>query len=139
MSTRRQRARKALRQKMRRRANRDESGSPQRQDQDQRVGYFAFEGLTAVCDGDGCVIAGSKKEMLRILKRMGLAGCTIQATTSAEILLGLAHGGAYCFDQQAYERFLEPARRAGLTLRSDEFEHGSSGPLGMHFVRVQCL
>jgi len=121
-----------------RRGPRDDQRMPQAPGQavqDPVIGYFAFRGMEAVCDGDGCVIAGSRDEMAKILKQWGRDHFTIKATTLSEILWGVRRGGAYCFDEQAYGRFLAPGRKAGLPLSEEDFSE--PGPTGLHFVRIQ--
>ena len=124
----RQQLKRRLRQARQRAAQHDKP------DNDPVIGYFAFEGLHVICDGDGCVIAGSKDAMLRILERIGRQA-TVRATTFSEILRGLRSGSADCFDEQASGRFLAPARHAGRPLEEQDFS--DPGPTGMHFVRVQ--
>jgi hypothetical protein len=96
--------------------------------------------LHVLCDGDGCIIAGSREKLQDIIRRSGPAGArmdTIQSATFSEILAGMQLGGAYCFDEEAYGRFLEPGRQLGMPLTNEDFS--DPGPLGMHFVRVQWL
>lgn len=102
-----------------------------------QIGYFAYRGMQTVCDGDGCVIAGSREQMATVLERLGLQGFTVRPTTFSEILAGLRRGGAYCFDEQAYGRLLGPAQKAGLPLSEEDFS--DPGPTGLHFVRVQLF
>ena len=107
---------------------------------DPLIGYLARDGLHVLCDGDGCVIAGSKQKLRDILRRSGPAAAnmdTIQTALFSEILAGMQRGGAYCFDEEAYGRFLAPGRRIGMPLTDEDFS--DPGPLGMHFVRVQSL
>jgi len=107
-----------------------------RQRSDPLIGYYAVAGGDAVCDGDGLIIAASEAEMGHIIERLksGMR-YDIRGTTANEILSGLRLGAAYCFDEQSYDRFLEPARQAGIPLTDEDFS--DPGPLGMHFVRVQ--
>ena len=102
------------------------------------VGYLVHDGVRTLCDGDGCIIAGSRAKIRRIRDRIGSRFSTmrtIQAATFSDIWEGMQRGGAYCFDEEAYGRFLRPAQRAGLPLTAQDFS--DPGPLGMHFVRVQ--
>ena len=58
----------------------------------------------------------------------------IRPTTFSEIWRGIELGGAYCFDEEAYGRFLPPAQDAGLPLVEEDFS--DPGPTGIHLVRV---
>lgn len=103
------------------------------------IGYLVHNGVEVLCDGDGCVIAGSRHAIQAIVQRFGARFAdmrTIQAAPFSDILDGLRRGAAYCFDEVAYGRFLEPGRQIGLALGDEDFS--DPGPLGMHFVRVQC-
>jgi len=62
---------------------------------------------------------------------------TIKKTTFGEIMTGLRLGAAYCFDQEAYNRFFPLAQRDGLNLGPQDFS--DPGPHGLHFFRVQWL
>lgn len=103
---------------------------------DPVVGWFAQRGIDAVCDGDGLIIAGSRDMMISILQKHAVDpdDYHIQQTTASHILAGITAGGAYCFDEQAYGRFLAPAQAAGLPLEQEDFS--DPGPLGIHLVRV---
>jgi len=104
------------------------------------IGYLAHDGFDVLCDGDGCIIAGSRDKLQEILRRSGPAGTrmdTIQAARFSEILAGMRLGGAYCLDEEAYGRFLAPGRRVGLALTDEDFS--DPGPLGIHLVRLQLI
>ncbi len=104
------------------------------------IGYLVHDGLRTLCDGDGCVIAGSRAKIRQIRDRFGAcfsAMQIIQPAPFSDIFDGMQRGGAYCFDEEAYGRFLEPARRHGLPVTEQDFS--DPGPLGMHFVRVQLF
>jgi len=96
--------------------------------------------MVMICDGDACIVAGSPEKMRQIVKRIdggqGGSQYTIQATGFQHLFQCMnLFGAAYCFDEEAYGRFLEPARRHGMPLTEEDFS--DPGPLGMHFVRVQ--
>ena len=101
------------------------------------IGYFASWQMQAVCDGDGCIIAGSLEKMRRIVQRLdrGVQRYRFCRTTFTEIQGGLEMGGAYCFDEEAYGRFLTPAQAAGIRLEAQDFS--DPGPTGIHLVRIQ--
>ncbi|NJN06075.1 MAG: hypothetical protein HC814_06520 [Rhodobacteraceae bacterium] len=101
------------------------------------IGYCAHDGVVALCDGDACIVAGSRDEMQRIRDRRGLETMTIQPARFRQILSALQLGAAYCFDEQAYGRFKQPGQEAGLELSGEDFS--VRGPWGMHFVRVHLF
>ena len=102
------------------------------------IGWFAVAGLNALCDGDACVIGGSQEAMRRIVARRTTRvapAFTIKKTTVGEIMTGLRLGAAYCFDEEAYNRFFPLAQVEGLNLGAQDFS--DPGPHGLHFLRVQ--
>jgi hypothetical protein len=104
------------------------------------IGWFAFAGPNILCDGDACVIAGSPEAMRKIMARRATRGApplTIKKTRFGEIMTGLRLGAAYCFDEEAYNRFLPLAQREGLDLGPEDFS--DPGPHGVHLLRVQWL
>lgn len=103
------------------------------------IGYFAYASPTqVVCDGDACVIAGSKAKMeeyiLNSIKKSA-GDHTIKKTRFAEIMRGIEFGAAYCFDEESYSRFYPLAKKAGVDIGPQDFLQ--KGPGGFHFVRVQ--
>ena len=102
------------------------------------IGYLAHNNVDPLCDGDSCVIIGSRGRMKRVARQMTAnASIVIQAADFASIADGLRQGGAYSFDEKAYGRFLTPAQDAGFPLEEEDFS--APGPGGTHFVRVQCF
>lgn len=102
------------------------------------IGYLVHDGVRTLCDGDGCIIAGSRAKICQIRDRFGprlSAMQIIQPAPFSDIREGMQRGGAYCFDEEAYGRFLGPAQRCGIPVTEQDFS--DPGPLGMHFVRVQ--
>ena len=102
------------------------------------IGWFAIAGLTALCDGDACVIAGSQAAMRKIVARRttrDALSMTIKKTRFGEIMTGLRLGAAYCFDEEVYNRFFPLAQLEGLKLGPQDFS--DPGPHGLHFFRVQ--
>ena len=110
-----------------------------RRARDPLIGVFAYCGLSALCDGDACLIAGSHANMQRYMQQAGrdASQYTVQATSFSEILAGLQAGAAYAFDEEAYGCFLGPAQAAGLPLGTEDFSEPASG--GLQFVRVGYL
>lgn len=81
------------------------------------VGYFAYTREGEVCcDGDACVIAGSKELMKTYLREMGgdVNQDIIKQTYYDEVIAGIEKGGAYAFDKEAYDRFLRIAELNGI-------------------------
>jgi hypothetical protein len=108
---------------------------------DPHIGYVAGSGMIMICDGDACIVAGSQEKMRQIVERIhgpSASQYTIQATTFEHIRQCMQFfGAAYCFDEEAYGRFLGPAQRCGIPVTEQDFS--DPGPLGMHFVRVQLF
>jgi len=107
------------------------------------VGFFAIRTGTAniLCDGDACVIGGSRARLQDYLQRQGdenPADYTIKKTTYGEIRQGMKMGGAYAFDLESYGRFRQLAMLDGEAMtefNSDNYSHVSSDVL--HLMRVQ--
>ena len=105
---------------------------------DPFIGYVASDGLQVACEGDACIVVGSRKRMQRILDRFGdrFPGMNIiQATGFGQIARGMEIGEAYCFDEDAYAQFLGPAQRLGMPVADRDFS--DPGPMGLHLARVQ--
>lgn len=103
---------------------------------DPLVGYTARQGMNVACDGDACIVAGSHPAMVSILEhhRRDPGQYLIEKATAPHILQAMELGGAYAFDEEAYGRFLGPAKAAGLPLGEEDFS--DPGPTGIHLVRV---
>ena len=103
------------------------------------IGYFASASSTEVfCDADACIIAGSEADLKRYLSALAADEgdkYTLRKTRFIEIISGMRLGGAYSFDEIAYNRFYPLASGEGLDLRAEDFSVPS--PTGRHFVRVQ--
>ncbi len=74
------------------------------------IGYFAYRPGTmyAFCDGDACIIAGSKEALKTYILRLAGGKITdyhIKKTRYGEILKGLQLGATYAFDKKAYDVF----------------------------------
>jgi hypothetical protein len=106
------------------------------------IGYFSYtkEG-NVFCDGDACVISGSKETMRFYLKEMlpdSKEQDIIKKTKFGEIMNGLNRGGAYAFDKASYSKFLPLAKKCGMSdlpVANEFFSKGS--PTGLHFIRIQ--
>jgi len=106
---------------------------------DPVIGYVARQGIHMACDGDACIVAGSRTAMVAILEyhRNDPAEHAIEPARCSQILQAIGLGGAYAFDEQAYGRFLPEAQQAGLPLVEEDFS--DPGPTGIHLVRIGFL
>ena len=106
---------------------------------DRVVGWFTRCGLASLCDGDALIVAGSEQAMREITKKPNSPAQSWQylSTTFDEIHSGMQRGGAYAFDEQAYNVFLPLAQQAGIPVKQEDFS--DPGPLGMHFVRIRIM
>ena len=106
--------------------------------QDPVIGYVARQGIHMICDGDACVVAGSRAAMVAVLEyhRCDPAEHAIEQAHCSQILQAIELGGAYAFDEQAYGRFLPEAQQAGLPLVEEDFSDPGPGPTGIHLVRI---
>jgi hypothetical protein len=109
------------------------------QSDDPVIGYVSRQGMQVICDGDACVVAGTREAMAAILQyhHRDPAQQIIEPARCSQILQAIALGGAYAFDDQAYGRFLPEAQQAGLPLVEEDFS--DPGPTGIHLVRVGFL
>lgn len=90
-----------------------------------------------LCDGDACIIAGSDVDLKNNISKFStdkLENHTIKKTRFGEIMRGIRLGGAYAFDETAYNRFYPLAKHEGLELGPEDF---SPTAAGWHLVRVQ--
>ncbi len=103
------------------------------------IGYFAYFSKQLVfCDGDACIIAGSEEKMREYISKMNsqeVTKYTIKKTRFGEIMAGVNLGAAYCFDEEAYNRFYPFAQKQGLDIGPEHFLKKT--PTGMYFARVQ--
>ena len=103
------------------------------------IGYFAYTSDRNVfCDNDACIIADSEDAIKKYMAQdssFKAASYTIKKTRFGEIMRGINLGAAYCFDEQAYNRFYPPARKEGMDVGPEDFSGFSA--TGMHFIRIQ--
>src|SRR6266498_925950 len=108
------------------------------------IGYIAQASrYEVVCDGDACIVIGSKPKLKAHLASNMLTRSRDYALKKAwfdDILAGLKLGAAYAFDEEAYHRFYPLAQRAGLKVGPEDFS--APPPPGLaqapiHLVRVQ--
>ena len=109
------------------------------------VGYFSYSQSGVFCDGDACIIAGTESLMYSYMQAMMVPDdqqekekSIVKKTKFGEILAGLAQGGAYAFDMEAYCKFFSFAKKYQLDnfpVPGDFFSKQSSA--GLHFIRIQ--
>jgi hypothetical protein len=108
------------------------------------IGYLAQTSrFTVLCDGDACIIAGSEAKLKDYLAATGAGQpqpYEIKKARFEDLLRVLRLGGAYAFDEEAYNRFYPQAQRAGLKVGPEDFS--TPPPAGLarpaiHLVRVQ--
>ena len=107
--------------------------------EDKVIGYLAYMKKThPICDGDSCIIAGSKLKMKAYLRQcnpQALKRVKIVKARFARIKAALDLGAAYSFDEESYNRFYPLARKAAMNVGPEDFSWQT--PTGLHFVRVQ--
>lgn len=103
------------------------------------IGYFAYKTKEEIfCDEDACIIAGSEKKMYEYLtktKDENVSKFKIKKTRLSEIMNGMEYGGAYSFDEEAYNRFYPLAQEKGIKIGPQNFKINNSDEI--EFVRVQ--
>ncbi len=75
------------------------------------------------------------KQYLATMSSDSLERPRVKKTRFGEISNGLELGGAYAFDEEAYNRFYPLANNAGLSVSPEDLS--GTSPTGMHFVRIQ--
>lgn len=110
------------------------------------IGYFSHSQKGGVfCDGDACIIAGAEKLMYSYIESMMVSynkiskeESIVKKTRFGEILSGLAQGGAYALDKEAYLRFFSFAKKCELdNFPEPEDFFSKQLSTGLHFIRIQ--
>jgi hypothetical protein len=111
------------------------------------VGYFSHSPRGGVfCDGDACIIAGTESLMYSYMQAMLRSddeakeekSMTVRKTRFGEILAGLARGGSYAFDKEAYLKFFSFAKKYELdNFPGPEDFFSKQSPTELHFIRIQ--
>ncbi len=103
------------------------------------IGYIAYvTKLQLICEGDSCIVAGSRKKMISYLEiaRPGESKkVTITKARFGDIKRAIELGAAYSFDREAYERFHPLARKSGIDVGPADFDAAESE--GIQFVTVR--
>lgn len=109
------------------------------------IGYIAALQLNVLCDGNACIVMGSKFKF-RVHLTNNPQTCNkeyvLKKAWFDDILTGIQFGAAYAFDQDAYRLFYPLAQRAGLDLKQEDFSTPPPADLShppLHLVRVQWL
>lgn len=104
------------------------------------VGYFSYSETGVFCDGDACIISGTKRLISTYINQMlhHSEENIIKKTRFGEIISGLERGAAYAFDKDAYIIFLALAHKHGVRdLPVPRQFFGEQSPTGLHFIRIQ--
>ena len=110
------------------------------------IGYIAqVSRYEVLCDGAAFFVIGARPRLKAHLASNApvlAGGYALKKAWFDDILAGLRMGGAYAFDEEAYNRFYPLAQRAGLRVGAEDFS--APPPPGLrrsaiHLVRVQCL
>lgn len=95
------------------------------------IGYVAFnrEKTDLICDGNACIVAGSKRKMEEYIQHYSTVKNTgiINKAYFGDIKNVLSLGGAYLLDEESYNRFINLSNKSGLDLQFTENEHSDSG------------
>lgn len=107
------------------------------------VGYFSYTNSGVVfCDGDACVVAGSEELMKSYLHKLldnGDNRDVIKKTRFGEIINGMKRGGAYAFDQEAYNNFLSFAKINEIEGLPDNNGFLDKSEAELNFIRIQLI
>jgi len=92
---------------------------------DQIIGYLAMKSRSElVCDGEALIIAGSHATLKRMLAKGAIdpvSSYKILKARFAEVVSGLARGGAYAFDRESYGRFSRLAKEERIPCGDFDF------------------
>jgi hypothetical protein len=107
------------------------------------IGYIAALQLNVLCDGDACIVMGSKFKFRSHLANNPQThdkDYVLKKAWFDDILLGIQYGAPYAFDEEAFRLFYPLAQRAGLTLPPPDFNvtpPPDLPPSTLHLLRVQ--
>ena len=94
------------------------------------IGYVAFnrEKTDVICDGDACIVAGSKRKMKEYIQHYSTVKDTgiIKKAYFGDIKNVLSLGGAYLLDEESYNLLIKLSNESGLNLQVIENEHRDS-------------
>ena len=98
------------------------------------IGYVAYnrEKTGVICDGDGCIVAGSEikmKEYIRDHSTQKDVGI-IKKAYFGDIKKVLSLGGVYLFDEESSNRFINLAKKSQLD--TQVIENKTQDSVGKH-------
>jgi hypothetical protein len=104
------------------------------------IGYVAFnpEKMGVICDGDGCIVAGSERKMKEYIKHYSTVKNigVIKKAYFGDIKKALSLGGVYLFDEESYNRFINLAKKSGLDIQVIENKQDSEGKLKLFRIEI---
>ena len=107
------------------------------------IGYIAALQLDVLCDGDACIVMGSKFKFRSHLANNPQTHDKEYVLKKAwfdDILIGIQYGAPYAFDEEAFRLFHPLALRVGLILPPPDFSVAPPPDLpqpALHLLRVQ--
>jgi hypothetical protein len=107
------------------------------------IGYIAALQLDVLCDGDACIVMGSKFKFRSHLANNPQThdkDYVLKKAWFDDILTGIQYGAPYAFDEEAFRLFYPLAQRAGLILPPPAFNvtpPPSLPQLALYLLRVQ--
>lgn len=106
------------------------------------IGYVAFnrEKTNLICDGDACIVAGSRRKMKEYIQHYSTVKDTgiIKKAYFGDIKKVLSLGGAYLLDEESYSLFLNLSNKLGLDLQVIETENrDSKGKLKLFRIEIK--
>ena len=85
------------------------------------IGYVAFnrEKTGVICDGEGCIVTGSESKMKEYIQHHSTVKDigVIKKAYFGEIEKALSLGGVYLLDEEAYNRFIDVAKKVMINIR----------------------
>ena len=107
------------------------------------IGYIAALQLNVLCDGNACIVIGSKLKFRSHLANNSQTrdkDYVLKKAWFDDILTGIQYGAPYAFDDEAFRLFYPLAQRAGLNLPPPDFNVTPPPDLpqpALHLLRVQ--
>ena len=85
-------------------------------DDSEIIGYFSYTSEEVFCDGDACIVASSEALMQSYLYVFsdGDGGDIIKKIRFGEVMRWIQQGGAYAFDEESYNKFIDIAEANGF-------------------------
>ena len=86
------------------------------------IGFFAYSGDNALCEGSALVVINQKKIMKNYIQ--GMQDTKLCKISLFDLIKGLDMGGEYCLDELAFQRFEEYAELHYFNISSHIGEKG---------------